>query len=420
MRIHLSPHKNARKSVDAKDTSFFEHSTVLQTTPEENLPCTKSQVKVTDETSFRKRNSSGEALGFFELFELHEQAQHSFACTPRSSSISLKNEDQNALTVRTQSQKNEARLTECFSLSKNINQYNLEPVSKASLSQKHLYSVWRASFRSTKKTFAVKFLPTPSKQQHSEKNRWSMRSEIDLHKKMKHPYIARLCGFLKNIPLAEETSKTACALIVEYVPHGSLDSQLKSAKIFGKCGFDEKSSLGIIAQICSALRYMHNVHHAVHCDVKLANILYDIDRKIVKLIDFGLAVDIPHIRRCSTSSSADNFNQLQLLRRGTLNYLSPEQVNGTIEYAQLCKIDIWAVGICAYELIMGFSPFEMDSEGMTRRIICNGRVSFKSASTPPSDAAVSFICTCLQKDPRKRPSIDALMKHRWLNQDISG
>lgn len=419
MRINIPPNKEARNSLDAKDPSFFEHSAVIPIMSEENSLNSESQTKMI-EVSSRKRKSSGESLGFFDLFELHEQVQHSLACMLQSSNTILKNEGRTAFTVDAQGDKNETRLTECFSLPRNFNQHSSESASKASLLQKHIYSVWRASFRSTKKTFAVKFLPAPSKQHHSEKNRWRMRSEIDLHKKMKHPYIARLCGFLKNIQIVDEASKTACALIVEYVPHGSLHSQLKNKRILDECGFDERSACSIIAQVCSALRYMHNVHHVVHCDVKLANILYDTDRKIVKLIDFGLAVDTLLIRRCSTLSSVDTFSQLQLLRRGTLNYLSPEQVTGTIDYAQLCKMDVWAVGVCAYELITGFSPFEMDSEGMTRRIICNGRVSFKSVNVPPSEAAVSFINACLQKDPRKRPSIDALMKHRWLNQENSG
>ena len=416
MKANLSPYVVERTSVDANDPSFFEHSTVMPILSQESSLDSEFQTKEAEEIPSRKRKSSGEPLGFFDLFEMHEQVQHSStylfppsAPIPRSESLAT-------LSTEVQSQKKQARLTECFSLPKHFHRCRSEEKIRPLLSRNHLHTVWKASFRSTRKVFAVKFLPAPVRQHHNEKNRWCMRSEIDLHRKMKHPYIARLCGFLKNIPISEEASKKACALVVEYIPHGSLHEQLKSRKTLGESGFDERYSCSVIAQLCSALRYMHNTHHVVHCDVKLANILYDTDRRIVKLIDFGLAVDTLFIQRCNAISTADAFNQLQLLRRGTLNYLSPEQVTGAVEHAQLCKIDVWALGVCAYELLMGCSPFEMESEAMTRRTICTGRVSFKSEIAHVSDAAVSFIRACLQTDPRKRPSIDVLMKHRWLNQ----
>jgi aurora kinase len=51
---------------------------------------------------------------------------------------------------------------------------------------------------------------------------------------------------------------------------------------------------------------------------------------------------------------------------GTPLYLSPEIVKGE-EYDE--KIDLWAVGILTYELIVGRIPFKIWSEAQLNKIV---------------------------------------------------
>src|SRR4051794_34361343 len=89
-------------------------------------------------------------------------------------------------------------------------------------------------------------------------------------------------------------------------------------------------------------------HHAglVHRDVKPENVLISDDGE-VKLVDFGLVRAVAEAGITSTS-----------VILGTAAYLSPEQVSsGTAD----ARSDVYAVGILAYELITGTTPFTGDN-----------------------------------------------------------
>lgn len=89
-------------------------------------------------------------------------------------------------------------------------------------------------------------------------------------------------------------------------------------------------------------------HHAglVHRDVKPENVLISDDGE-VKLVDFGLVRAVAEAGITSTS-----------VILGTAAYLSPEQVGSGLADA---RSDVYAVGILAYELITGATPFGGDN-----------------------------------------------------------
>lgn len=76
----------------------------------------------------------------------------------------------------------------------------------------------------------------------------------------------------------------------------------------------------------------------LHRDIKLENIL--IKNDTYKIADFGWSVK-------NLEEKRDTFC-------GTLNYVSPEMISGET-YNE--KADNWAIGILAYELLVGYSPF---------------------------------------------------------------
>lgn len=89
-------------------------------------------------------------------------------------------------------------------------------------------------------------------------------------------------------------------------------------------------------------------HHAglVHRDVKPENVLISDDGE-VKIADFGLVRAVAEAKITSTS-----------VILGTAAYLSPEQV-GTGDAGP--RSDVYAVGILAYELLTGVTPFTGDN-----------------------------------------------------------
>lgn len=81
----------------------------------------------------------------------------------------------------------------------------------------------------------------------------------------------------------------------------------------------------------------------IHRDIKPENLLNCLGT--IKLADFGWSVYAPSNRRETMC--------------GTLDYLPPEMVNS--KHPSYDKsIDVWSLGILAFEFTCGFPPFESD------------------------------------------------------------
>ena len=83
-----------------------------------------------------------------------------------------------------------------------------------------------------------------------------------------------------------ETKKHIC-IVMEYICAGDLLSYIKK-----RSKLTEPIAKFIFKQIILAIQYIHN-HNIVHRDIKLDNILIDLDNKI-KICDFGVSKRINH------------------------------------------------------------------------------------------------------------------------------
>ena len=164
----------------------------------------------------------------------------------------------------------------------------------------------------------------------------------------------------------------------------------------------------VLAPIINSLCYLHNLG-IVHRDIKPENILVT-SCKIMKLADFGLGID------CSA--------ERPVTRCGTLDYLSPEVLlcpdkkspeenKEKTMFVYGPKVDVWAIGILAYELIVGFPPFERDSRLETFNDIMNTEPNYPHNM---SSEAKSFIRDALNKSSETRLDAFDLLKHPWIQQ----
>lgn len=103
--------------------------------------------------------------------------------------------------------------------------------------------------------------------------------------------------------------------------------------------------LNIAIQCADALNYAHS-QGIVHRDIKPSNIMYDPDKKLAKLTDFGIA-------RITDSSKTKTGTIL-----GTPNYMSPEQALGDRVDG---RSDLFSLGVVIYQLCSGQLPFSGDS-----------------------------------------------------------
>lgn len=115
-----------------------------------------------------------------------------------------------------------------------------------------------------------------------------------------------------------------------------------------KTGASFRLALNVMIPVARALVYMH-AHDIVHRDLKPENIMVD-NTGAIKILDFGVA-------RTRASLEAENIDDLKRKKlrgpRGTLRYMSPEQIRGEIVDQ---RADLWAAGILLHELAFGEHP----------------------------------------------------------------
>jgi len=240
----------------------------------------------------------------------------------------------------------------------------------------------------TKKEYACKFIQKQVKGQNIP--RTSLDNEIDILKNISQPNIVQLFETLED--------STSIYLIMELI------KGLDLYDISDMLGTLRPSSVAaLLTPILSALSYLH-CRGIVHHDIKPENIIIDYGQNVVKLSDFGSAKFVSK----STEGSVG----------GTLNYMAPEvllNMRGARNNSDK-SVDIWSIGILAYQLISGAHPFDNGKcqQNILNRII-SGKYDFSGAvwDKVPKECK-NFIKRCLVVDPKKRATAQDLLKHPWI------
>ena len=169
-------------------------------------------------------------------------------------------------------------------------------------------------------------------------------------------------------------------------------------------------ALALAGQILDALDAAHR-KGITHRDLKPGNIL--VNKNGVKVLDFGLA-------KIENASGMDGATKTMPLTGegsilGTLQYMSPEQVEGKEADA---RSDIFAFGLVLYELITGKRAFEGSTQTSLIAAILKDQPRPVSELQPVTPKALDRVVqTCLEKDPDRRWQSAREVKHalEWIS-----
>ena len=133
--------------------------------------------------------------------------------------------------------------------------------------------------------------------------------------------------------------------------------------------------------------------------------------------DLSQLCSVSDLNRSHSPRSSPNHEDRVSRPSQTFNRASPSPSftqAATSSYNE--KVDIWAVGVLVFELLLGKTPFEVDDPKDTAELILKASIAerFPSSSemsqlrggkSPLSTECRSFISVALEKRPEKRPTV---------------
>ena len=230
--------------------------------------------------------------------------------------------------------------------------------------------VYMAEDTKLERKVALKFLPTQYTSDLEIVERF--KREAKAAASLNHPNIITVHE------VGEHEGQTFIAM--EYVKGESLRDRIKQQ-------LAPNESIELISQVCDGLSKAHKAD-IVHRDIKPENIMIDEDGR-VRILDFGLA-KLKNVSKLTQTATT----------LGTLNYISPEQLQGLEVDA---RSDIWSVGVVLYEMITGQLPFKGDYEAaVSYAILSEEPEPLARYKTGVSDELQRIVDKALRKDVNTR------------------
>jgi len=235
----------------------------------------------------------------------------------------------------------------------------------------------------TNKGMAGKVMPKANL--NRSRSRQKLMTEIRLHKSIHH----------QNIVKFEHVFEDAdnVYIMLEFCQNQSMNELLKRRK-----NLTEFEVQCYVIQIVEALKYLHS-NRIIHRDLKLGNMFLN-DKMQIKLGDFGLA----------TKLEFDGEKKRTVC--GTPNYIAPEILDGNVGHSY--QVDVWALGVIIYTLIIGKPPFETTDIKLTYKKIKECDFSFPDGAVI-SESAKDMISKILVFQPEKRLTLDEILVHPFIN-----
>ncbi|AYU79234.1 NPK1-related protein kinase-like [Leishmania donovani] len=226
----------------------------------------------------------------------------------------------------------------------------------------------------------------------------SLSREVNMMHRLRH---RNLCTF-KGVYF---DSESACVcMFMEYIGGGSLSALVKKFKPLPSSVVRSWTQ-----QLLSGLHYLHS-QHIIHRDIKGDNVLVDTTadpatKSQIKLVDFGAA-------RRLTDAVSQSSTVI-----GTPYWMAPEVVDVSGDGSGYSyKADVWSVGCTVAEMLTGRPPWPCKTSAPAA-IMMIASATGMPTEIPEEEATpgcLDFMRQCFIRDPEKRPTVQQLLQHPWI------
>ena len=240
-------------------------------------------------------------------------------------------------------------------------------------------TIYKCKHNITDKTYALKEITIDK-----NKNKTSIKREFEIMRKLNHENIVKIHDVIID------TQLNNIYFIMDYYEYGDLSNFLKKQPL------KEKFTRKYMKQLSNGLKYLLD-NNILHRDLKPQNILlsknYD-----VKITDFGFA----------TYYTKDTIINTLC---GSPMYMAPEIItkNG-YDY----KSDLWSVGIILYEMLHGYTPFNVQNFIELIKEIKKKNISIK---VDVSEECKDLIYSLCKTNPNERIGWNDFFNHKWFDND---
>lgn len=252
-------------------------------------------------------------------------------------------------------------------------------------------SVYKAVQEPLGRTVALKVLKpkddTPEKREHRYKRFFR---EAQVSSKLAHPNTIVILDY------GELSDKEGFFFVMEFLEGKSLRHLLMERGSLGV-----RLTLHIAMQIASSLADAHS-HGVIHRDLKPPNVMLvrrGDDPYFVKVVDFGL------VKELEPEEGAEELTSENALI-GSPMYMAPERFLQVKSDSP--SLDIYALGIMIYEMLVGRPPFVRDADSTLHHIMLQHiqvdpppMKSFRPDLELP-EGLESLVMRCLEKAPEDR------------------
>ena len=210
--------------------------------------------------------------------------------------------------------------------------------------------VYEAEQQSPRRRVALKLLESGL----GSSGKRGFQSEAQVLARLQHESIARVhAAGVEELALPDGGSRAVAWIAMEYIEDAR--TIVAAAK---DLPLARRLELGL--QACDAIHHGHD-RGVIHRDIKPSNVIVGIEGR-AKVIDFGVARAI---------DAAESLHSRQGDLIGTLQYMSPEQVEGRVADIDV-RTDVYGLGLLLYELCTFEKPLPVAEMTLPQaaRVIC--------------------------------------------------